>query len=162
MVRARRQHGPRVLGAREQRPDVGLPDVALVRVALEDHLLDLVRVDPEQAADEPDRDHVLAATAAARLLRQAAERHLGGARLELGRDLHRLGVADDVPVGRQLVMVEVERLLVEAHQQVDRVALRVHLVDAHAHLVHAGAALDLGRIGPEGDAPSSPCARRRW
>src|SRR3989442_1737212 len=83
------------------------PEVAFVRIALEDHLLDLVRVDAQQPADEPHRDHVLAPPAAARLLRERAEWHLRRARLEFGRDLHRLGVADDVPVRRQLVVMEV-------------------------------------------------------
>src|SRR4051794_29004999 len=50
-------------------------------------------------------------------------------------------------------MVEVEGLLVEAHQEIDRVALRVDLVDADPHLVHARPALDLGRIGPEREGP---------
>ena len=69
----------------------------------------------------------------------AAERHLGGAGLESRRDLHRLGVADDVAVVGELVVVEVERLLVEADQQVDGVALRADRLDADPHLVHARA-----------------------
>ena len=53
------------------------------------------------------------------------------------------------PEGIRLVVVKVESLLVEAHQEVDRVALRMDLVHADPHLIHAGPALDLGGIGPD-------------
>ncbi len=150
-----------MLEARTQRADVGLAHVALVGVALQDHLLDARGVEPEQSADETHRHHVLAAPVAARLLGDRAQRDLGGAGFVLGRDPHGLGIADQVPVVGQLLVVEVEGLLVEADQQVHHVALREHGLDTDPHLVHARAALDLSRVRAEGQRPVAGARRPR-
>jgi hypothetical protein len=66
-----------------------------------------------------------------------------------------------MPVGGQLVVVEVEGLLVEADQQVDGIALREHGLNPDPHLIHARTALDLGRVGAEGQCPVAGARRPR-
>ena len=68
-------------------------------------------------------------------------------------------VEEDHAVGAEGVPVEVPGLLVEADQQVHVLAVAVDPLLAHAHLVHARAALDLGRVGAERLGPV-PAARR--
>jgi hypothetical protein len=56
--------------------------------------------------------------------------------------------------------VELPGLLVEADEQVHGLAVAVDLLVAHAHLVHARAALDLRGVGAEGLGPVPAAGRR--
>ena len=56
-------------------------------------------------------------------------------------------------VGGERVPVQIPGLLVEADQQVHVLAVAVDPLVAHADLVHARAALDLGGVGAEGLGP---------
>ena len=77
----------------------------------------------------------------------------------VGGDLDGGVVVEDHAVGAERVPVEVPGLLVEADEEVDVLAVAVDPLVAHADLVHARAALDLGGVGAEGLGPVPPPGR---
>ena len=94
-------------------------------------------------------DHVLGAERAADLLGELLHAHRARPVQELLRDLDGGLVVEDHALGGERVPVQVPGLLVEADQQVDALAVAVDALVAHAYLVHARPALDLGRVGAE-------------
>ena len=142
-----------------QRGDVRVGDALLVGVAAQHQLLDRGGVERDHARHGPHGDHVLGAQRAADLLGELLHPDRAGARQVVGGDLDGGVVEEDHALGAERVPVEVPGLLVEADEQVHVLAVAVDLLVAHPHLVHAGAALDLGGVGAERLGPVPAAGR---
>ena len=134
-------------------------DALLVGVAAQHQLLDRRGVERDDAGHGAHGDHVLGAQRAADLLGELLHPDRAGARQVVGGDLDGGVVEEDHALRAQRVPVEVPGLLVEADEEVDQLAVAVDPLVAHADLVHAGAALDLGGVGAEGLGPVPAAGR---